>query len=216
VISCICEKCPDIRPIAGIAYEDAVAIHYRHVDDLMKIPGVVGAGLGVDGIHVETSNPKLVPQQIEGLPVIVDPPVKRIPTVHTGNNPVHAIQEFLKLGIELRREAELSDRGDQCNWSKYKAMTRSSALDVECYAPPQCTMRKSFKDKDTEVLYQRKVVKRFSGIARQAVKRLRILDSAETIQALSALPSNRLEALKGDRQGQYSIRINEQWRVCFV
>jgi proteic killer suppression protein len=77
-------------------------------------------------------------------------------------------------------------------------------------------MLKSFTDKDTEALYQRKVVRRFSGIARQAVKRLRILDSADTLQALAALPSNRLEALKGDRQGQYSIRINDQWRICFV
>lgn len=77
-------------------------------------------------------------------------------------------------------------------------------------------MIKSYKDKDTETLYQRKLVKRFSGIARQAVKRLRILDSADTLQALSALPSNRLEALKGDRLGQYSIRVNDQWRVCFV
>ncbi len=77
-------------------------------------------------------------------------------------------------------------------------------------------MIKSFKDKDTEVLYRRELVKRFSGIARQALKRLRILDSADTLQALAALPSNRLEALKGDRQGQYSIRVNDQWRVCFV
>ena len=70
-------------PIAGIAYEDALAINNRHVDDLMKIPGVVAAGLGIDGIHVETSNPKLVPKQIEGLPVIVDPPVKRGFVGHT-------------------------------------------------------------------------------------------------------------------------------------
>ena len=77
-------------------------------------------------------------------------------------------------------------------------------------------MIKSFKCKDTQALYNRKPVKRFSGIERQALKRLRILDSAETLQALAALPSNRLEALKGDRKGQYSIRVNDQWRVCFV
>jgi toxin HigB-1 len=77
-------------------------------------------------------------------------------------------------------------------------------------------MIKSFKGKDTQALYSRKPVKRFSGIERQALKRLRILDSAETLQALAALPSNRLEALKGDRKGQYSIRVNDQWRVCFV
>lgn len=77
-------------------------------------------------------------------------------------------------------------------------------------------MIRTFKGKDTEGLYNRKFVKRFSGFARQALKRLRILDSAETLQALQALPSNRLEALKGDRKGQYSIRINSQWRICFV
>jgi proteic killer suppression protein len=77
-------------------------------------------------------------------------------------------------------------------------------------------MIKTFKGRDTEALYHRKFVRRFSGFARQALKRLRILDSAETLQALQALPSNRLEALKGDRKGQYSIRINDQWRICFV
>lgn len=73
----------------------------------------------------------------------------------------------------------------------------------------------SFKDKQTEALYQRQFVRRFSGIERQAVKRLRILESADSLTALSALPSNRLEALKGDRAGQFSIRINDQWRICF-
>jgi len=76
-------------------------------------------------------------------------------------------------------------------------------------------MIKSFRDKQTETLYQRQFVKRFSGIERQAVKRLRILESADSLTALSALPSNRLEALKGDRAGQFSIRINDQWRICF-
>jgi len=76
-------------------------------------------------------------------------------------------------------------------------------------------MIRSFKDKQTEALYRREFVKRFSGIERQAVKRLRILGSADSLTALSALPSNRLEALKGDRAGQFSIRINDQWRVCF-
>ena len=76
-------------------------------------------------------------------------------------------------------------------------------------------MIKSFKDSHTEKLYNREFVKRFSGIERQAVKRLRILDSAPTLDTLAALPSNRLESLKGDRQGQYSIRVNDQWRICF-
>ena len=77
-------------------------------------------------------------------------------------------------------------------------------------------MIKSFKCKDTEKLYNRQLVKRFSGFERQALKRLRILDSAPTLEALAALPGNRLEGLMGDRKGQFSIRINRQWRICFV
>ena len=76
-------------------------------------------------------------------------------------------------------------------------------------------MIKSFKDRDTENLYQRKSVRRFSGFERQALKRLRILDSATSLQMLAVLPSNRFEALSGDRRGQYSIRVNMQWRICF-
>jgi toxin HigB-1 len=76
-------------------------------------------------------------------------------------------------------------------------------------------MIRTFKDKETESLYYRQFVRRFSGFERQALKRLRILDSAPTLDALAALPSNRLESLAGDRKGQYSIRINRQWRICF-
>jgi len=76
-------------------------------------------------------------------------------------------------------------------------------------------MIQSFRDKDTEQLYNRQFVRRFSGIERQAIRRLRILDTSETMQAVAMLPGNRFEALKGDRQGQYSIRINNQWRICF-
>lgn len=76
-------------------------------------------------------------------------------------------------------------------------------------------MIRSFKDRDTENLYHRTLVRRFSGIERQALKRLRILDSAPTLGSLASLPSNRLESLGGDRKGQYSIRINLQWRICF-
>jgi proteic killer suppression protein len=76
-------------------------------------------------------------------------------------------------------------------------------------------MIKSFCCKDTEKLYNRKFVKKFSGIERLAIKRLRILDSANTLGALAGLPSNRLERLKGDRVGQYSIRVNDQYRICF-
>jgi proteic killer suppression protein len=76
-------------------------------------------------------------------------------------------------------------------------------------------MIRSFKDSRTERLFNGEEVREFRAFIRQAEKRLRILDAADTPRALQMLPSNRLEALKGDRQGQYSIRINQQWRVCF-
>ena len=76
-------------------------------------------------------------------------------------------------------------------------------------------MIRSFKDRRTERLFQGERVREFQGFARQAEKRLRLLDAADTLEALRRLPSNHLVALSGDRQGQYSIRINRQWRVCF-
>ena len=55
----------------------------------------------------------------------------------------------------------------------------------------------------------------FDGFRRQAEKRLRVLEAAASLRDLAQLPGNRLEALRGDREGQYSIRINQQWRICF-
>ena len=76
-------------------------------------------------------------------------------------------------------------------------------------------MIRSFEDSRTERLYNGEAVREFQAFSRQADKRLRILDAADTLRALQMLPSNRLEALQGDRRGQYSNRINQQWRVCF-
>ncbi len=76
-------------------------------------------------------------------------------------------------------------------------------------------MIKSFKDKKTENLFNRVFVRKFSGIERQAIKRLERLDAAPDLETVANLPGNRFEALKGDRKGQYSIRINAQWRLCF-
>ncbi|MCK4623192.1 MAG: type II toxin-antitoxin system RelE/ParE family toxin [Desulfuromonadales bacterium] len=76
-------------------------------------------------------------------------------------------------------------------------------------------MIQSFKTKKTKNLYDGKQVKQFHAVKRQAEKRLRILDAADTLEALMLLPSNRFKALSGDRHGQYSIRINDQWRICF-
>lgn len=76
-------------------------------------------------------------------------------------------------------------------------------------------MIRSFRSKKTESLYNDVRVKDFQAFAKQAERRLQILDSATRLQDLAALPSNRFEALAGDRKGQFSIRINQQWRVCF-
>lgn len=77
-------------------------------------------------------------------------------------------------------------------------------------------MIQSFRDRETETLFNGRRVRRFESCRAQAERRLQILDSASNLTDLAELPSNRLEALLGDRDGQYSIRINQQWRVCFV
>ncbi len=76
-------------------------------------------------------------------------------------------------------------------------------------------MIQSFKDKRTQRLFDGERVPAFQSFARQAEKRLRVLDAADRLEALICLPSNRFKALGGDRMGQYSIRINDQWRICF-
>ena len=76
-------------------------------------------------------------------------------------------------------------------------------------------MIRSFRDRETRRFFEGRRVAAFQGFANQAARRLVLLDSAETLGDLPALPSNRLEVLRGDRAGQHSIRINVQWRVCF-
>lgn len=73
----------------------------------------------------------------------------------------------------------------------------------------------SFCCKDTAQLWTAGRNRRFSAMAQVALRKLAMLDSAEDINDLRIPPANRLEALKGDRKGQYSIRINDQWRLCF-
>lgn len=76
-------------------------------------------------------------------------------------------------------------------------------------------MIKSFQCRDSERLFNDYDVKKFRGIARKARIKLEILNAAVSIEGLRVPPGNRLEALKGDRKEQYSIRIDSQWRVCF-
>jgi proteic killer suppression protein len=76
---------------------------------------------------------------------------------------------------------------------------------------------KSFGDRDTERLFDRRPIKRLSSkLQRAALRKLRMLDAATTLDDLRVPPANRLEKLKGDRSGQYSIRVNRQWRICFA
>jgi proteic killer suppression protein len=74
----------------------------------------------------------------------------------------------------------------------------------------------SYRDKKTEQFATGGVVKAFQGFEDQAARRLSILNAAVSLDTLRSLPGNRLEALKGDRAGEYSIRINQQWRICFA
>ena len=76
-------------------------------------------------------------------------------------------------------------------------------------------MIKSFKSKDTEKLFNDYPVKQFRVFERVARRKLEMLEAAETLGDLKSPPGNRLEALKGDRLGQHSIRINDQFRICF-
>ncbi|WP_376694669.1 type II toxin-antitoxin system RelE/ParE family toxin [Wenzhouxiangella sp. EGI_FJ10305] len=76
-------------------------------------------------------------------------------------------------------------------------------------------MIRSFRCKDTKALFETGRSRRFSAILAVAERKLTQLHAAETLEFLRSPPGNRLEALKGDREGQYSIRINSQYRVCF-
>ena len=76
-------------------------------------------------------------------------------------------------------------------------------------------MINSYRDKRTRVFAAGRWIKAFSSFARAASLKLDRLEAATSLQDLAALPGNRFEALQGDRRGQYSIRINDQWRICF-
>ncbi len=76
-------------------------------------------------------------------------------------------------------------------------------------------MIKSFRCPDTKALFETGKCKQFSGISNVAVRKLAQLDAAQTLEFLRSPPGNRLEALKGNRTWQYSIRVNDQFRVCF-
>jgi proteic killer suppression protein len=74
---------------------------------------------------------------------------------------------------------------------------------------------RSFKDADAEALFRDELVPRFRSIERPARRKLLYLNRARALHDLTVPPGNRLEALRGDRKGQHSIRVNDQWRICF-
>lgn len=77
-------------------------------------------------------------------------------------------------------------------------------------------MIKSFRDRDTEQIFNRRRVRRLgTDVQKAALRKLRMLDAATSIDDLRVPPGNRLERLRGDRAGQHSIRVNRQWRICF-
>jgi proteic killer suppression protein len=76
-------------------------------------------------------------------------------------------------------------------------------------------MIRTFAGRDTERLFHRESVARFRAFQRVAQRRLYVLDQANDLRVIAQIPGCRLEKLRGDRRGQWSIRINKQWRVCF-
>ena len=76
-------------------------------------------------------------------------------------------------------------------------------------------MIRSFKSKDTEKLFNDYRIRRFQAVETVARRKLKMLDDATGLNDLAALPGNRLETLRGDRKDQHSIRINDQYRICF-
>ena len=76
-------------------------------------------------------------------------------------------------------------------------------------------MIKSFRSSEAEALFHDRLVARFRSIERPARRKLQYLNQARSLQDLLVPPGNRLEPLKGDRKGQHSIRVNDQWRICF-
>jgi len=74
---------------------------------------------------------------------------------------------------------------------------------------------RSFRCADTQALFETGKCKRFAGISKVATRKLAQLDAAQTLEFLRSPPGNRLEGLQGNRTGQYSIRVNDQFRLCF-
>jgi len=93
---------------------------------------------------------------------------------------------------------------------------RRTTLDVQRVAYYALSVIQSFRSKETEELFHYQHSKRFRAIERVAIRKLLQLHAATELRILASPPGNQLKALRGDRKGQHSIRINDQWRICFV
>jgi toxin HigB-1 len=98
---------------------------------------------------------------------------------------------------------------------RFLACVHDSTLDVIPTPSYSLAVIRSFATKDTRALFEDRPVRRFAAMERVVRRKLYYLHRARTLRDLQAPPGNRLEALTGDRHGQHSIRINDQWRVCF-
>jgi len=93
----------------------------------------------------------------------------------------------------------------------------NNLLDIYTQSGYNINMIKSFADKETELVYNQKFSRRLpTDIQKVALRKLMMIDNAKQLDDLRAPPSNHLEQLYNDRKGQHSIRINDQWRVCFT
>jgi len=94
-------------------------------------------------------------------------------------------------------------------------LTPLNRLTYNAWRNTLSVMIKSFSCKDTQALFEGNNPRRFRAIQAVVERKLTQLDAAATLDFLRAPPGNRLEALRGDRKGQWSIRVNDQWRICF-
>ena len=95
-------------------------------------------------------------------------------------------------------------------------MNRNITLDVINASRYYSAVIRSFKDPEAELIFKRERSRKLpQNILRPALKKLLVLDAADALADLRIPPGNRLEKLSGDRKGQHSIRINDQWRICF-
>ena len=103
-----------------------------------------------------------------------------------------------------------------CISQKLTKRAADSCFDAVNAARYHRPLIKSFRDRDTERLFDRQPARRFgTGVQKVALRKLRMLDAATTLDDLRVPPGNRLERLRSDRSGQHSIRINDRWRICF-